>query len=404
MSSPSSATGRRAQNDARVLNALHAVAHELGSTGLTLRNVADRAQLSRAAVSERYPSRSSMLTAVWSSGSGEALAEAVTALLAAHDPPKGATAPADRASIAAAWRRFSQPSPPLRSALDLLLTSPYDAELSAHVAATAGVHATGWTRHNGRSATRRAAARRGYLIARALGLLAIGSMTDLCGVDFAPGEWAIEAALRTTVRASRLPVVPTQSVSIETGEPTLDALLHSTIEQVARHGFAGASIEAICAGVGISKGYLFNRYATKRELFIDASRRRQRAALAQSAAWLADMSSRQGQARAEATYIRTVLHANNWVQLRVSSEDLHLALHEREVAQVFEATAESFAQANLGAITPKTLGYAHGARAIGEGFGLLTHLDPDAWQLPFEVVLVPLQATLSNAYLGESLA
>jgi AcrR family transcriptional regulator len=384
-----------------VLEALHAVMRDLGSTGLTLRNVAERAEVSRVAVSQRYPNRSSMLTAVWGSGPGSALADALTALLAAHNLVPNTSHDTGGSRIANAWRRFSRPSEALRSALDLLLTSPFDPELSAAVAATLGAAHTGWTRHNGRPGPRKAAAQRGYLIARALGLLAIGSMSDLRGVDFGPGERAIDEALQAPARASRLPVAPPPPVLIATGEPILDALLHSTIEQVASHGFAGASIEAICAGAGITKGYLFNRYPSKRDLFIDASRRRQQVAVAQSVAWLNEMSGRQGQARAESTYIRAVLHPSNVVQQRISSEEVHLALRERELAQVFEATAEAFAQANLGALTPTTLGYAHGARAIGEGIGLLTLLDPDTWRLPFEIVFVPLQTALVRTYLGD---
>ena len=313
-------------------------------------------------VSERYPTRSQMMIAAWHDGPGPALA----------------------------------------GALDLLLASPFDLQLRAAVDATVGTAANGWTLHNGRSAPRKSATQHGYLIARALGLLAIGSMSDLHEVDFGPGDRAVEEALQAPVRASRLPLRPPPPVAIDTGEPTLDALLNSTLEQVANHGFAAASVEAICARAGITKGYLFNRYASKRELFIDASQRHQRSAIEQSVAWLNAMSVRQGHARAEATFLRAVLHPSRQMQQRISSEELHLALRERELAQVFEATAEAFAQANLGALTPITLGYAHSARAIGEGIGLLNLLDPDAWQLPFEVVLVPLQTALMRAYLGET--
>jgi AcrR family transcriptional regulator len=388
---------RGAQNDERTLRAIRDVLGELGWVGLTLRNVAERAEVARVTVSDRYANRSEMAIVAWQTGLGFSLVAAIEALLAIHALPH-ATRPT---SLADAWRAFALPNRDLRGALVLLLASPFDPALQSVVHATIGAQATRWTLHNGRAATRQPATQRGYLIARALGLLAIGSMSDLRNVDFSLSEGVIDEALRQPVRASRLPVHPPPPVAITTGDRLLDALLQSTIEQVARHGFEGANLETICAGAGITKGYLFNRYPSKRELFIDAARRRQEAAVAHSIAWLNEMSARQGRARAEATFIRGVLHPSRWSHHRISGEELHLALREQELAAVFEATAASFARENLGAVTPITLGYAHSARAIGEGLGLLLLLDPDAWQLPFEVVLVPLQAALTKAYLGE---
>jgi hypothetical protein len=83
-------------------------------------------------------------------------------------------------------------------------------------------------------------------------------------------------------------------------------------------------------------------------------------------------------------------------------EELRLAIHASDLAHNFHKTTEQIAQAALGHIDPITLGYAHSVRAIGEGIGLLTLIEPNAWQLPFEIVLVPLQTTLSDAYLGET--
>jgi hypothetical protein len=83
-------------------------------------------------------------------------------------------------------------------------------------------------------------------------------------------------------------------------------------------------------------------------------------------------------------------------------EELRLAIHASDLAHNFHKTTEQIAQAALGHIDPITLGYAHSVRAIGEGIGLLTLIDANVWQLPFEIILVPLQATLSDAYLGET--
>lgn len=49
--------------------------------------------------------------------------------------------------------------------------------------------------------------------------------------------------------------------------PTQAALLASAREQFLEHGFAGASLSAIVAGAGVTKGALYGYYASKEELF-----------------------------------------------------------------------------------------------------------------------------------------
>jgi AcrR family transcriptional regulator len=388
---------RSQRNDAAVHQAITNTLCDLGWAGFTLRNVALHAKVARQTVTDRHPTRTHMATHAWRTTLGPALHHAIQTLLDHH--PNHTP---DPISTADAWRSFSQPTRELRGALELLLQSPFEPQLSTTIHATLGPNTTHWTTHTNRPTTRQTATQRAYLIARALGLLAMGSINDLTKVDFTPTERAIARALQTPARASRIPLNPPPPVSIETGHPRHNALIQATIEHVAEHGYEAASLDAICKNANVTKGLLFDRYPTKQALFIDAARRRQQAAIASSTTWLEELTTRQSRPRAEATFIRAVLHPNRRTDQRISSEELRLAIHASDLAHNFHKTTEQIAQATLGHIDPITLGYAHSVRAIGEGIGLLTLIEPNAWQLPFEIVLVPLQATLSDAYLGEA--
>jgi hypothetical protein len=85
---------------------------------------------------------------------------------------------------------------------------------------------------------------------------------------------------------------------------------------------------------------------------------------------------------------------------RIASEELRLAIHESELAEAFRESVQQVAKGALGDLNPITLGYAYSVRAIGEGIGLLTLLEPNAWELPFETILVPLQESITRAYLN----
>lgn len=393
---PASHQPRANRNDGLVSDAVVETLCELGWPGLTLRNVAQRAGVARQTVTDRYPTRTAMAVAAWQRVFSGELRRSLDTLMSAHGLMPGANG----VRVADAWRAVSVPTRELTGALDLLLQSPYEPELKAAVEATLGPEVSGWTRHNGRSRTRRLASQRAYLLARALGLLALGSIHDLGEVEFEPAERAISAALSQPARVNRISSDGPPRASLDTGDPRHDALLTAVIEHVARNGYEGTSVDAVCADAGVTKGFLFKRYASKQALFVDAARRRQRAAIASSGAWLNDLSARQGRARAEATFVRSVLQPSRFVGQRISGEELRLAMRDPALAEEFEQIARQICVSAFGAVTPKGMGYAYSARAVGEGIGLLTLIDPDAWQLPFEVVLVPLQDAFTRAYLG----
>jgi len=393
---PAARATRGERNDARVQQAMNAVLLKLGWAGFTLRNVAQAGGVARQTVTDRYPTRIHMAKHAWNSTFGPPLHDALHTLLSAHQ----LTSPTTPTPPAQAWRNFSQPIPELRGALELLLQTPFEPELRSVVHATLGPESTRWTTHNTRTSSRQSATQRAYLIARALGLLALGSIHDLREVDFTPTEEAISESLKRPARANRIAIDLPPPLPIHSGKERLDALLSTTIHHISTHGYENASIDAICQDAHVTKGFLFHHYPSKQALFIDAARERQKAAIGGFIEWLKDLASRQGQARAEASFIRAALRPERQAFHRIASEELRLAIHESELAETFRESVQQVAKGALGDLNPITLGYAYSVRAVGEGIGLLTLLEPNAWELPFETILVPLQESITRAYLN----
>lgn len=385
------------RNDDLVNEAIVEVLVELGWPGFTLRNVASRAGVSRQAVTDRFPDRPHMAVHAWQTTFSGTLHGALDRLLAAHGLCDG-----EPSTVEEAWKVFRQPTGTMRGALELVMQAPFEPLLHEAVDAVLGPLATRWTWVASARGSRTQATQRAYLIARALGFLAMGSIVRLDDVDVGPADAAVAEAIAHPARARRIQIDAPPQGEIVTGHERLDALLRATLRNVATVGYDAASVDAICRDAGVTKGFLFHRYANKQALFVDAAKVRQSSAIRASTEWLATVAARHGQARAEAAFVRTVLHPDRIETLRVSSEELHVALHDDGLAASFASTAAAVAKSALGRVDGVTLGYAHHARAAGEGIGLLTILDPGAWSLPFEVVLVPLQAALTRNYLADT--
>lgn len=63
-------------------------------------------------------------------------------------------------------------------------------------------------------------------------------------------------------------VSPQRSVPRQSAPERRVAIVESAVEEFARHGYSGASVEAIARGVGISQPYIFRLFGTKKELFL----------------------------------------------------------------------------------------------------------------------------------------
>jgi len=389
---------RTAQNDARVLQAAINQLADVGWSGLGVSTVAKRAGVSQQTVQDRFHNRTALAIGTWQHALGEPLALALHDLLHHHGLLGALSPEADAAHRA--WIALAQPSTTLRASLELLLSTPFNPELRTTVEESLGARAAEWTDQGNTSTQRRLAAQRALLLGTALGLLMVGTIVDLPDVDLSPFFAAITHALANPARASRThPEALRTSFDepFDSGDERHDALLRATNRQIARVGFYDASIQAIVEEAGVTKGFLFARYPTKTALFIHATRRRQSLALNYNLHWIAEQTKRFGQGRAEALWVRAVQQAETDEGRRLLSEELRLTARTPELAASFRETHENVA-ATLGTINPHTLGYAYGARALGEGLTLLPYLLPNAWTLPFEITIIPLASELQRIY------
>jgi AcrR family transcriptional regulator len=62
-----------------------------------------------------------------------------------------------------------------------------------------------------------------------------------------------------------------QTVPRQTAEERREAVIEAARHEFARHGFHGASTDAIARSAGISQPYLFRLFGTKKELFLAAN-------------------------------------------------------------------------------------------------------------------------------------
>jgi AcrR family transcriptional regulator len=385
---------RAERNDARIASAIETVLVDMGSAALTLRNVALAAGVARQTVAERHPSGTDMAVTAWQRFCGAPLRAALHAVVTAHLPASGRP---DPDVVAAAWRALALPDRPLRGATELLLASPFlpplraviDADLGAEVRRATGLD------QGGTRATQSA-----YLIARALGLLVFGSILDLADVDGTASHTALIAALARPAPPDSIAHLTLRASPIATGDAQLDAVFQSTLRQIGAYGYDAASVDRIAHEAGLTKGFVFGRYPNKERLFVAAARERLRSAAEDVQRAIAVVAESHGLANAEAAFVRAAMAPEQAAVRRIVSEEFRLALHSPEIAAEYRAIADRVA-ATLGVVDPRTLGYAHLARAFGEGIGLLALLAPEAWTLPYEVVLVPLQDTLVAEFLPE---
>jgi AcrR family transcriptional regulator len=386
------------RNDARVLEAAINQLADVGWSGLGVSTVAKRAGVSQQTVQDRFHDRTALAIGTWQHALSDPLARTLQDLLH-HHGLLGTPSP-DAAATHRAWIALAQPSTTLRASLELLLSAPFQSELREAIEESLGARAAEWTDQGNTGTQRRLAAQRALLLGTALGLLMVGTIVDLTDVDLSPFFAAITHALANPARASRThPEALRTSFDepFDSGDERHDALLRATNRHIARVGFHDASIQAIVEEAGVTKGFLFARYPTKLALFTHATQRRSALALDGNIAWIAERSRRYGQGRAESLFVRAMQQPNSDEARRLLSEELRLTARIPELAASFRETHENVA-ATLGSVNPHTLGYAYGARALGEGLALLPYLLPNAWTLPFEITLIPLANELQRIY------
>jgi len=180
-----------------------------------------------------------------------------------------------------------------------------------------------------------------------------------------------------------------QTAAPAAGDTTRERILTAAMEEFARHGIAGARIEAIAEEAGYSRGAFYSNYKTKLDLLVDLLRERQVGEIQQwreivrnstdldrdLAALSARYDDREGMRESGMLGLELLLEAERNPEFRPSYEayldtvyaemrlvfELLFARHGKRMTYDFDALLVSNRLLGLGLRTPVTLG-----RAIGE--------------------------------------
>lgn len=298
--------------------------------------------------------------------------------------------------LARAYEPFLRPSAELRAAAEILIVSEFNEGLSTVIGEHVGKVVASWCSPS--SAGARDAARRAYLSSVALGLLLARTRRGVYDLDLRHEAHLQLTALAVDGAPAVLPDTRAghldRFLAFDTGDPALDALLKATMEEVGRVGYDGATTASIGRASGHSEGLIFARYPSKVELFLDATVRQHAQNWRANEAFTVAVTESHGPGIAEAVMIREMQRPHLRGYRAISLEQVRLALHNERLREVQWGELDALVDEAKGqdpdwapAVSPAHL---HLSVAVGLGVTLLPVLAPEAWQLPYDVVTVPL--------------
>jgi AcrR family transcriptional regulator len=337
-----------------------------------------------------------------------ALASRIEALHAAIEATEKASVAVDfeelrAAGPSAAWftialTSFARPGPMLRAATELLVISEFDDGLATQIRAQTTALLLQWCSPSDDDISPSRAAQRAYVLAVALGLLAAHHRTGSDTLRLDDEAATLFGALLLEHQPIDLPAgqathLATQT-PIETGDPALDSLLSATLAEVAARGFDGTTVDSIARAAGCSDGLVFGRYESKLALFLDATRRQQAIAWRANEDYQAKIAALHGHSIADAVAIRELQRPEVRTQRALYLEQVRLSWHDNTLRDAQAAEYERFIDeardTDLGGLPLDNPAALHMSIAVGFGLALLPILLPEAWDLPYDVVTVPL--------------
>jgi AcrR family transcriptional regulator len=166
-------------------------------------------------------------------------------------------------------------------------------------------------------------------------------------------------------------------------DEVLEAVLRATLTLISERGYDAATVGDIAAMAGVTEGFVFGRYATKRDLLADSLHRQQTAGWQLNTDYLARLSSDFEPGIAAAILMREVMTPGRDLGRDMTLELLRMSWHDE--AMLADAVRIMDASDPLGDDPGFTVDVA-----ADFGTYLLPRLAPDAWKLPMDVVFVPL--------------
>lgn len=388
---------RAVRNDQRILDAAVELLAEEGWGGFALATVAPRAGLSKRPVVDRFADRQALANAIWRE-------RVVPVLLPALERVVAGPAMMHPDELIEAMEPFRQPDAVMACAAELLVVRGFESRVRRTVDNSLRSFLEERTVPKAGRLTKADAARQAYVLIVAFGLLAVskGPYAEVPSIE--PELKAISVALAAMSKPVRLPSASASYLEegfvFDTDDEPLNKLLQVVLEQVGERGFDGATMSRITKAAGVTEGFIFGRYKTKTDLFIDASDRSfvNNARLNHEFMQRIDAAANPG--LGEAVMIREFMRPGRELLRMINLEQFRLARHNLAMGQVMQRRLEEFLDAVGG--SDSQLGsnsvYAgrfHAALATGTGAPLLALLQPDAWTLPYDVVTIPLDDSLA---------
>jgi AcrR family transcriptional regulator len=388
------------RNSARILDAAVRLAAAGGWAALSFANVGQTAGLTIRPVRDRYPDRARLGADTWSEVAGPALVDALgQALRTAGLLDQTADEPA----FAAAMDRRAVPDDRLRAAAELVVISCFESQVRDAVEATLVPVTRDWLQGDqGRGVDRGPnAARRGYLLALALGLLATANRPGIPTLDLRTQWDRLLAAFATRLEPARLPDEPRpaflEHIPFDTGDALTDDLLRLAIDHLGRRGYEGSYLADIASECGVTEATIYLRYPTKEAFLMDAINRQQDITIPGQRAYLTRLEQTHGVGIAEAVAIRDTMHPRERLINIIEIERARLTWHRPNLAAADEDRLQRLRQEVL-QVDPGNRDFAdparlHFGRAVGLGITLLPLVDDRAWDQPYDVVTTPMSQT-----------
>lgn len=385
---------RSIANDRAAIDATVALLDTGGWEACSVLSIAESCGLSRTPILERFGDRTGVAAAAWDERLAPVMRQALVGALRTVGTPEN---PTDAAELLASFEPFFDPDANMRAAGEILLVSRYVEPLAQAVASTVGAELDGWLAPRPGRLTREQAARRAMVV-----ILAVGMLIEVRTGHPAPGiADEIESfarALDTRVPAVRLPSTRALHLvnppAFDLDDPALADLLTATLHEVGNRGYEAATLRRIALASGFSKGLVFARYASKRDLFLDATDRMLLLAAQANEAFQQQVAMSTSAGIADATITRETMRPEVRHIRTITTEQFRLAWHDDQMQSTFKAVQDAMSKGLLEASPTLTPARAQGRVFVefarGIGMGVVADLHADAWKLPYDVVLVPL--------------
>lgn len=317
-------SARATANDQLLRTALQDLVVQRSWDAVTMAGLASHAGFSPTVVRARAQSVAELGNDLWQHEVGPAFTDTVTATL---DALRGG----DGTEILTALRRWTQPSPPLRVAVDLIVASLFDDELDRVVRADARrILEAAFDPHDAR---RRAAdvTMTGIALAFALGYSE--PIRDVAEVHVPFAQGAYQGVADSPGAA--VPPLPSEmgwTRAPHTDDPYDRAILLATVDVLAASGYRRATMARITQRAGVSAGAITSRYQDKAHLVAHAARN-VLLTPAEMDAVFETARAAHGDAVAQTMWVRELLRAHHHTTWAMRLDLALMARHEEALAE-----------------------------------------------------------------------